>query len=329
MIDKRIQYRVGGASGREYDQGGNRNTRSTKSNPNMGGGGGRDLGRGPIGPVAPPTTFIGGEQFNVTPFNRDERERADLKARLMKGPVSGNFDRVDPITGQSKRSVGSGLGSLLGTVLGLITGNPLVGLALGGFDRLKRFNQRLQNTDFGKSKGLMDFLDMRKYGGYDEREEARRLNMEQTGILQGLIDEGQFGLPTSNRERALLGIPTIMNKPIINNQIDYGNPLGDNRIVPEEQGLEGDGSFNMSSALPANNLVSDLNPAFRNMVTRTGGLQDPVTTKLNEQKSKIEAIQKSDAFEYLSDEQKDQLQKDLNKIIQDLNLKQVATSIKT
>ena len=74
---------------------------------------------------------------------------------------------------------------------------------------------------------------------------------------------------------------------------------------------------------------SDIAPQFQNLVTRTGGLQDPVTTKLNEQKNKIEAIQKSDAYEYLSNVQKEQLQKDLNKIIQDLNLKQVTSSIDT
>ena len=73
---------------------------------------------------------------------------------------------------------------------------------------------------------------------------------------------------------------------------------------------------------------SDVAPQFQNLVMRTtGGLQDPVTTKLNEQKDKIEAIQKSDAYEYLSDAQKEQLQKDLNKIIQDLNLKQIASSV--
>ena len=40
------------------------------------------------------------------------------------------------------------------------------------------------------------------------------------------------------------------------NDIDLGNPLGDDRIVPEEKGLEGDGSFKISSALPSNNLVA-------------------------------------------------------------------------
>ena len=52
--------------------------------------------------------------------------------------------------------------------------------------------------------------------------------------------------------------------------IDLGNPLGDDRIVPEEQGLEGDGSYNISSALPSNNFNSDVNPLFRNMITQVG-----------------------------------------------------------
>ena len=40
------------------------------------------------------------------------------------------------------------------------------------------------------------------------------------------------------------------------NDIDLGNPLGDSRIVPEEQGLEGDGSFKISSS-PLSNLTPD------------------------------------------------------------------------
>jgi len=286
MIDKRIQYRVGGASGREYDQGGNRKTKSTKTNPNMGGGGGKDSGK-TTGPIAPPTTFIGGKQFNVTPFNRDERERADLKARLMRGPVSGNFNRVDPITGESKRSVGAGLGSFLGTILGLITGNPFVSLAMGGFDRLKRINQKLQNTNFGRSKSFKDYMDIRSYGGYDEREEARRKNMEEAGILRGLIEEGQFGLPTDPRERRIMGLPAISGNKFTNNVAPLGinNFIDDRSLVPD-RGLNiapgdnippvtGDDNIplspNLNLGLPIDQFVkSDVNPQFQNMIMPIG-----------------------------------------------------------
>ena len=104
MIDKRIKYRVGGASGREYDQGGSRNTRSA---PNMGGGGGRDASttsfdrsinpNRPGGPIGrddsnAPSAYemIGGEKFNVTPDTRDERERARVKTQIMFAPTKTN-----------------------------------------------------------------------------------------------------------------------------------------------------------------------------------------------------------------------------------------------
>ena len=33
---------------------------------------------------------------------------------------------------------------------------------------------KIQNSDFGRSKNLMDYLDMRKYGGFDEREMTKK-----------------------------------------------------------------------------------------------------------------------------------------------------------
>jgi hypothetical protein len=62
------------------------------------------------------------------------------------------------------------------------------------------------------------------------------------------------------------GLLSLINDTNLNN-IDLGNPTGDDRIVPEEKGLEGDGSFKIStdsakdleqnlSALPSDNLVA-------------------------------------------------------------------------
>lgn len=173
--------------------------RSQRNNPNTGGGGGRDSGQN-TGPVAPPVTYISGQKFNVTPETRGDRERAELKARIMRGPLGS--DRVDPRTGESKRSVGSGLGSLLGNILGFVTGNPFVSLALGGFDRIKRFNDKIQNTDFGRSTSFKDYMDMKSYGGYDEREDARKLNMDESRLLTESL-----ALSTDPRERRIMGLP--------------------------------------------------------------------------------------------------------------------------
>jgi len=59
-------------------------------------------------------------------------------------------------------------------------------------DGIMGLNNRIQNSDFGRSKNLMDYFDMRKYGGYDEREMARRINMDEAKLLQDRIDEGEF-----------------------------------------------------------------------------------------------------------------------------------------
>jgi hypothetical protein len=59
-------------------------------------------------------------------------------------------------------------------------------------DGLMSLNNRIQNSDFGRSTSLMDYLDMRKYGGYDKREMARRINMDEAKNLQARIDAGDF-----------------------------------------------------------------------------------------------------------------------------------------
>jgi len=59
-------------------------------------------------------------------------------------------------------------------------------------DGIMSLNNRLRNSDFGRSKNLMDYLDIRNYGGYDEREMARRINMDESKNLQARIDAGEF-----------------------------------------------------------------------------------------------------------------------------------------
>ena len=52
---------------------------------------------------------------------------------------------------------------------------------------LGSLNDRLQNSDFGQATSLMDYLDMRKYGGAQGRREAAARNMAQArGITKSL-----------------------------------------------------------------------------------------------------------------------------------------------
>jgi hypothetical protein len=49
-------------------------------------------------------------------------------------------------------------------------------------------NQRLRDTDFAKSRNLADYLDIRKYGGYDARERAREKTMREARAIQKQLD---------------------------------------------------------------------------------------------------------------------------------------------
>jgi len=54
-------------------------------------------------------------------------------------------------------------------------------IMLGG---LKNINDRIQSTDFARSKNLMDYLDARSYGGIDARNAAAIANMAQARGIQ-------------------------------------------------------------------------------------------------------------------------------------------------
>ena len=72
-----------------------------------------------------------------------------------------------------------------------------VGLITRGLGSLSGLNNRLRNTDFGLSKNLADFIDMKKYGGFEGRERARRRTMTEARDLQRAINRGDF-----NRDRS-------------------------------------------------------------------------------------------------------------------------------
>ena len=74
--------------------------------------------------------------------------------------------------------------------------SPL-GLVKRGLESLRGFNNRIQQSDFGQSRTLMDYLDARKYGGRRARDDARARTMAQTRGIQKKIDRGEFNRDTS------------------------------------------------------------------------------------------------------------------------------------
>ena len=100
---------------------------------------------------------------------------------------------------------------------------------------LMGLNDSIQNSDFGKSTSLMDYLDMKKFGGFDEREMARRINMDEAKNLQAKIDGGEFGG---------FGIQTPKAKPTFSDP--FANTVGTTTANITNNAV--------SSATPINNL---------------------------------------------------------------------------
>lgn len=107
--------------------------------------------------------------------------------------VANEPDVVEDI--QEAKKSKSGIGGLLRFLLGLVV--PGAGLFTGGLNALRGLNQRIQQSDFGRAKTLADYLDIRKYGGYQEREDARAATMAQARGIQKKIDRGEFNRDTS------------------------------------------------------------------------------------------------------------------------------------
>ena len=85
-----------------------------------------------------------------------------------------------------------------GGIMDLLMGIAIPGYGLfknvakGGLEGLKGFNQRLQQSDFAQADNLMDYLDMRKYGGLQGRDDAAARNMAQARGIQNKIDTGEY-----------------------------------------------------------------------------------------------------------------------------------------
>jgi hypothetical protein len=217
-----------GSTGRERGADRNRNQRTTKS---------KTTTTGPTNihtdnPNAPaPYTFIGGKKYTVTPDNKGDRNRAELKQQLLnQTKVGGN--RIDKF-GNTKKSLfrqgGTGIGSLLASIFGMAMGIPGLGLLTGGFGRLKEglgsLNDKIQSTDFARSKTLMDYLDAKKYGGIDARDRAASKNMREARGIQTAMDMRPTTLDPREMARMGLQMPTApMSKPTFSDP--FANTVG-------------------------------------------------------------------------------------------------------
>ena len=110
--------------------------------------------------------------------------------------------------------------------------------------RAKAFNP----TAFRQNRGggIMNFITSGGLLGNLARSLGQRLGLGKR-FNEPTYDMRQFSNPTFQDDLDNEGLLSLINDTNLND-IDLGNPLGDDRIVPEEQGLEGDGCYKISSS---------------------------------------------------------------------------------
>jgi len=273
-----------GGSGRDFSGGPSKSSKSPSRSPT----GAQELGTSTrtVNRITakPPTTRIGGKKYNVTPETKGERRRAELKQQILNQTKLGG-NRIDKF-GNTKKSLfkqgGTGIGSLLASIFGMAMGIPGLGLLTGGFDKLKgglgSLNDKIQSTDFAKSKTLMDYLDAKKYGGIDARDRAASKNMREARAIQT-----QMGLRPSStmspRDYAMVGLqtPQTFSDPFANTvgTTTKVNVPSNDAVSSYSYGTAGASIPNPNLApTPVENVIQDAYSGIKNIGTKGNNFLD-------------------------------------------------------
>jgi len=201
-IDKRINFRSAGFVESRSNAGKGKSKGTGGSSGNLGGGGGGQNSdyRSYSPPTRPTYDSTNIDQKPVTgddyresrnEFVNNLNQNNFLRAQQTNTPFQPYQGGAFAIDRMKQSNPARGIMSLLASVA-----IPGAGFFLNQGSKLRDglmgLNNQLQQSDFGRSTSLMDYLDMRKYGGYDEREMARRINMDEARLLQADIDSGLY-----------------------------------------------------------------------------------------------------------------------------------------
>ena len=95
-----------------------------------------------------------------------------------------DVEQVDSLTGEKKSS---GIMDLIMSIA--VPGYGfLKNISRGGLEGIRGLNQRIQQSDFGRSKTLADYFDAKSYGGIDARNRAAQQNMREARAIQTQVD---------------------------------------------------------------------------------------------------------------------------------------------
>jgi len=102
-----------------------------------------------------------------------------------------DVEQVDSLTGEKKSN---GVADLFKALIGFAVpgANFFLNQGQRGMDGIRSLNQRIQQSDFGRSKTLADYFDARSYGGRDARDRAAEKTMRDARGIQTKIDTGRY-----------------------------------------------------------------------------------------------------------------------------------------
>jgi hypothetical protein len=97
-------------------------------------------------------------------------------------------DSLGRVTSGKKKS--GGIADLFKTLIGFAVPGAsfFLNQGRGALDGIKSLNQRLRNTDFGRSRTLADYFDARSYGGRDARDRAAEKTMREARAIQKQVN---------------------------------------------------------------------------------------------------------------------------------------------
>ena len=285
-IDKRINYRFGGAyqGGSGAPGSAEAPSRSTSKGTggdsgNLGGGGGGQDSdyRRYKAPTKPTYTA---ETIDFKPVTGDDFRRSQNE--FVDNLNQNNFLRAQqtntpfvPYQGGARTTdYYNPNKQVLKGILNLAAGMTIPGLGFlltqGGRlkDGIMSLNNKIQNSNFGKSTSLMDYLDMKKYGGYDEREMTRRINMDEAKLLQADIDSGMYdGMGVKPVQTFEFDSSKFNTEPSENTYTQGSISFHPGMNVAYGTGIEERIPENTSSFVSG----SDVAPEFQDMIMQTSG----------------------------------------------------------
>jgi len=305
-IDKRINFRGGGlyqggsgAPGSAEASSRSRSPGTGGSSGNIGGGGGGQESN--YRQYSPPTkstyTSANIDQKPVTgaDFQRSQNEFINnLNQNNLLRAQQTNTPFV-PYQGGARTTDYYNPNPLKG-ILSLLAGVTIPGAGFlinqGGKlkDGIMSLNNQIQNSDFGRSKNLMDYLDIRNYGGYDEREMARRINMDEAKLLQADIDSGMYDgmgvkpvqtfgdttVPNSSYDMAGVNTPFAQQAPeeFISELFPNTNIYDQQNTRYQKRPEQVETEMFFSPQLKSEDYLmtnSDVAPEFQNMIMQASG----------------------------------------------------------